>query len=651
MRRLLIVAALLLAAPASASAALEQVPPTTISGPRSECVQSTGPTGEVLAATRTRLQLLRPTREGFKAEATPDFDTPPVPDCGSASISASGSGVIACCNFREGPAAAVREPGGAWSEPSELAEEGYAGVIALATAVSERGDALVMYSAESFSRDDRGAVRLYAVRRSPGGGFGEPESLGGPYGDDVRGLQAGLTAEGEAIVLWETPDDFDAVPRRNTVDLMVATAPAGGRFGAPVKLATMPRLSHASLAVAPDGHALVALADATTVRVAERAPGGAFGASVPVVAHKDPVGASTRAALDGAGRAAIAWTGVAFGGVGAVTRAAPGAFSAPVSLAPAVRRLPYDAFLLQDGGLTYDIPAGGWWFGGAEIQTGLDPSGAWVTWDQPQAARGPFHDLAAVATLPFDGSPALTQTAGTPTASAGEPRRVALPDGTPGLMWLDFPDDDHIRLRLATEGAPVSPAPPELRVGRPLKTALGVNDKLRLPVRCGGPCEIRAELVGASWADTLLQLPRGGSGTLVLDSYAEPIAPRRPGRVRVRLVYAALDGARTATRTVSLRLSQRRAAPIAWPHLHDLRAVRRGKRIEVSWTADKPTESNFQVTGSTTRSRFELPVAVTLLYDRARRRAFSVTLPAAEVRYVTLYSFGPRPYKTVVRVR
>lgn len=510
---------------------------------------------------------------------------------------------------------------------------------------------LQLASGESEIGTDRGALRLLAVRRAPGGTFGEPELLDGPFEGEVRSLQAGLTAEGEAIVLWEAPERFDAVPLRNTVDVMIAIAPAGGRFGAPVKLAEMPRLSHASLAVAPDGHALVALADATLVRAAEREPGGAFGAPVPVVAHKDPVGVETRAALDGAGRAAIAWTGVAFGGVSAVTRAAPGAFSAPVALAPAVRRLPYDAFLLQSGGLSYELPAGGWYFGGAEIQTGLDPSGAWVTWDQPRVASGHRYDAAAVATLGFDGTPAVTQTAGTATASAGEPRRVALPDGTPGLMWIDYRDDDHFRLRLATEGAPVSPAPPEVRVGRPLKTALGVKDKLRLPVRCSGPCEIRAEVVGSSWFDALLLLERGGSGTLVLESYGQPIAPQRPGRVRVRLVYAALDGARTATRTISLRLSQRHAAPIAWPHLHDLRAVRHGSRIKVSWTADKPAEPQFQVTGSTTRSRFELPVAVTSVYRGAPRRAFSATLPATGVRYVALYSFGAGPWKQVVRVR
>ena len=197
-----------------------------------------------------------------------------------------------------------------------------------------------------------------------------------------------MTADGETVVLYELPEGEHAGPRRNTVDVMVVTAPAGGRFGAPQKLAAMPRLSHASLAVAPDGHALVSLTDATSIRAAERAPGQAFGAPVRVAALTDPVGARTRVALDAAGRAAIAWSGIAFGGVTAVTRAPSGAFSAPVALAPAVRRLPVDVTLVMDGGLSYEIPAGGWYFGGADVHTGLDAGGAWVSWESPQTTGG-----------------------------------------------------------------------------------------------------------------------------------------------------------------------------------------------------------------------------------------------------------------------
>ena len=197
-----------------------------------------------------------------------------------------------------------------------------------------------------------------------------------------------MTADGETIVLYELPEGEHAGPRRNTVDVMVVTAPPAGASAPRRRLAAMPRLSRASLAVAADGHALVALTDATSIRAAERAPGQPFGTPVRVAAHTDPVGARTRVALDAAGHASIAWSGIAFGGVTAVTRAPSGAFSAPVALAPAVRRLPVDVFLVMDGGFSYEVPAGGWYFGGAGVHTGLDAGGAWVSWESPQRNRG-----------------------------------------------------------------------------------------------------------------------------------------------------------------------------------------------------------------------------------------------------------------------
>ena len=109
-------------------------------------------------------RLFTATREGFKAAATPMFSGPDVSECAAASTAASGAGVIACCQYGYGPAAAVRDPGGAWSEPSELTDDDGGDVNALATAVSERGDAIVL-----FTRARGSELRLSAVRRTPGG--------------------------------------------------------------------------------------------------------------------------------------------------------------------------------------------------------------------------------------------------------------------------------------------------------------------------------------------------------------------------------------------------------------------------------------------------------------------------------------------------
>ena len=438
MRRLLLFVVLLLSFPASAVAALEETPPVEVGGTRSECVQALG-SAEVLAATKSGPQLFAATREGLKPATTPGFGGPDVAECASAATAASGAGVIVCCQYGYQPAAAIREPGGAWGEPFKLDDDDLGPADALATAVSERGDAIVL-----LTRSRGRELRLSAARRLPGAAFGALEVVAGPFRlqrdptQPVLGsFQAAMTADGETIVLYELHEREHAGPRRNTVDLMVVTAAAGGRFGAPQKLATMPRLSRASLALAPDGHAIVSLTDKTSIRAAERAPGERFGAPVRVAALTDPVGARTRVALDAAGRASIAWTGVAFGGVTAVTRASSGAFAKPVALAPAVRRLPVDVALVMDGGLSYDVPAGGWYFGGADIHTGLDAGSAWVSWESPQTTRGFRYYAAAFATLPFDGSPATTQTVGGQTEDAREVTRVTLTDGAPALMWVD----------------------------------------------------------------------------------------------------------------------------------------------------------------------------------------------------------------------
>ena len=460
------------------------------------------------------------------------FSGQDVAECAAASTAASGAGVIACCQYKYGPAAAVRDPGGAWGEPSELTDDDGGSVGALTTAVSDRGDAIVL-----FTRSRGRQLRLSAVRRTPGATFGEPEVVAGPFRlsfDPSRpvldSFQAAMTADGETIVLYEVPEGDHAGPRRNTVDVMVVTAPSGGRFGAPQKLAAMPRLSRSSLAVAADGHAVVALTDATSILAAERAPGRPFGTPVRVAAHQDPVGARTRVALDAAGRASIAWSGIAFGGVTAVTRAPSGAFSAPVALAPAVRRLPVEVLLVADGGFSYPIPAGGWYFGGADIHTGLDAGGAWVSWDSPQTAG-------RRSATPPPRSPRSRSTARPPRrrrSAGGSRTRATSPasrstDGSPALMWVD----DRGRLRLATEGARPPPRRcPTCRSARPLKTALGSRDKLRLPIRCSGPCEVRGQILGRLGHGRVgSRSTRGGEGTLVIDGYdvLHRAAPARAG--------------------------------------------------------------------------------------------------------------------------
>ena len=189
-----------------------------------------------------------------------------------------------------------------------------------------------------------------------------------------------------------------------------------------------------------------------------------------------------------------------------------------------------------------------------------------------------------------------------------------------------------------------------MQVGRPLKTRLTTAGRLHLPIRCSGPCEVRGQVVGNPDADGSLGLERGGNGTLVVEASTSYIAPRRPGRVKVKLVYGP-PGGQVATRTLDLRLSQQRGRPERLPRVTDLRAVRRGNQIRVSWTTDVPTMPFFDLYGSKTRSRLELPTTQITMADNTLLRRFSATLPAAGVRYVKLIGRGTRPGVLVVRVR
>ena len=85
--------------------------------------------------------------------------------------------------------------------------------------------------------------------------------------------------------------------------------------------------------------------------------------------------------------------------------------------------------------------------------------------------------------------------------------------------------------------------------------------------------------------------------------------------------------------------------------MRDLRAVRRGNRIDVSWTTDAPTMPFFELYGTRTRSRLELPVAQTTMADDTLLRRFTGSLPAAGVRYVKLLAMTTRSGLLVVPVR
>lgn len=631
-----------LLAPASA-AAFDETSPLAVKG-RADCMRPTGAPGEVMTSNHSGARFLHASRDGLVTGETVRLGGA-VYSCAAADGRPNGAGVVAAAPETRGVYAAVREPGGTWGAAVAVAERDDWWSEEVAVAVSDRGDAIVVWTEVRVGDSGPGNSRVRVARRPPGGTFGAPEVLAGT---PVDALTTGIAATGDAVVLWTTRERTRA-PQRDAV--MVATATGGAPFAPATRVGDLRRHSTASLAVAQDGHALVALADGEALLVAERAPGATFGAPARVGEARDPLGVQTSAALATGGAAAVAWSGAGLGGVGIITRAGPGAFAPSRTLVAGEPRITYDVY---EGilGAIVPKPAGSWVYGGAAPRASLTGDGrALVSWTGPQADRGVTRRRAHLAAVPLDGRPVVSHTAGGALEDVQNVHGLVLADGTPAVVWTDDPVDAPIgyRLRLAADGASApAAAPPRVRVGSPASRMVKDN-WLVLPVSCGSPCEVSGRVAGASNAGGVLRLDRAGSGRLWLEAYGAPIAPRRLGRVRIRLSVSARGGVQVAKRTLALRLV-RPADPPPAP-LRALRAVRRGDTIRVSWHVDRPVaDIGIAVTGSTSPAWTVEPVVSTAIgAARTGQSSFSATLRGAKgVRWVTIRGIGaPVP----IRVR
>jgi hypothetical protein len=210
------------------------------------------------------------------------------------------------------------------------------------------------------------------------------------------------------------------------------------------------------------------------------------------------------------------------------------------------------------------------------------------------------------------------------------------------VVWVDGMTSVH-RVWLAADGA----AHAEKRLPRVTVGRLTRWGELR--VRCSAACEVRVVAVGVAAADVNLRMDRAGTRDADFDDYGGSI---RFGRtLRLRVTYGAPDGTRTRTLHLTRRIPDYRPQPNV--RTVGLRAARRGNAIRVTFrlNAEPPTYQSFFVTGSATRDRFTEPI-VAERASNGDQRSFKVTLrPAAGVRYVTLYSYGLKTIKQVIRVR
>jgi hypothetical protein len=187
------------------------------------------------------------------------------------------------------------------------------------------------------------------------------------------------------------------------------------------------------------------------------------------------------------------------------------------------------------------------------------------------------------------------QTLATAVRDQGGITPLVLADGRRAVAWTDNAPIFSVppyagRLHLALEDAPAPPPvpAPELRVGAPRDRSLRPAQALLLPVRCSAACDVRATLDDDPVDDPGASLASAGTAWLRFRPSSTPLAPRRPGAVRVVVRWSAPGSSVVRSSTERVRL--RRLPPPRLPRIRALRARRlSGGRVEVRWRTDAPT--------------------------------------------------------------
>jgi hypothetical protein len=524
--------------------------------------------------------------------------------------------------------ATVRLPGGSFEAPVTVSTGHGQTAFGVATAVSSRGDVLVAWAqARRVTRRSSGQVRLVAVRRSAGGGFGELEALSrwrkqGTSG--TAGVVAAFDADGDATVVWArgTPS-MGPIQERATE---VFSAPAGGGFSEPQALTwRLQDTTTPALAVAPDGRALVAVDGVRGISIFERAPGTTAFTSLPGIRTAASTSSPTLA-MRADGAAVLSWRAEATG-IAAMVRSAPGPFANRLTVARA-RRLDDDV-----GGLVFaigqDEPAfPPYDFDEDLLRLALAEDGSFVIgWharrrlafaDTPVALRAAYGTL--------NGSLTPPRSLGSPARSSHGAAALLLRDGSPALALVDnagaLPIDEDAstevpsgrgRLHLfSPAGRSPVPPPPRLSLTVPRRKSLRHGEALQVRVRCGMACDLRGVVRGPRNREVFNEgsgrrglgstsLPGGRAGILRIEpGQIGHLASKRPGRDRVVVRACHPAGLACAVKTRRLDLRRQRVRPL--PTLLSVRARLRGRTLIVRWHTDRSaTGTEFFIEGRPSR--------------------------------------------------
>ena len=661
MRRTLALVALLLASPAPAAAQWGEAPAVALGSGPATCLRDAGPGFVSALASQGRrygATLFAAGPDGLRADGEVIFGRR-LAECPVAAAATSGAAVVAGAMVAtrrphsQRLLVAVREPGGAFGAPLEVARmRPRQGSIQASVAVAEDGSAIVAWREryDILAPGGRGRVVIRVARRGPREPFGLAETLlDRRHGDraTVGDVVARLDGAGRATVAWPQPQR----PRRrgasDVSSVMVASAARGAGFAQPAVLARdVSFVNGVALAVAADGRALVAHGSDQGVRVYERAPGAA---AFSVAARPGADRASTGrpvVALAPDGSAVVAWRNM--DDVDAVVRTGTGAWGRVAHLqdAPDPDGLGFGAYLYATGGPPVDRDEGD------PRAAAADGGELLVAWrEEPTPAGDPARAWAASASR---GAFARAAPLGSPVRDA-DAVVPALTAGGPIAVWADN-RAFHVsgaprgggRLHLARPDAPRGGAPaPAIRATARRQT-LYHREPLLVRVRCAAACDVRAVIAPRRDPDLPeLEEPRAAVGVGGRDaaglvtvrvkpaSYMH-VAP--PGGGTVPVVVRATAPAGTATSRTTLRVPvRRRPVPPLQPPL-DVRARRLGGDVLVTWRTAAPAR-RLQFVAFTRRTRGRRPTIDSSIAARAghRRRHFRVRLRHARgARFVVL---------------
>ena len=332
--------------------------------------------------------------------------------------------------------------------------------------------------------------------------------------------------------------------------------------------------------------------DGASLNVTEREPGGTFAAPVRLGEADPRSGFTTGVTVGSAGEASVSWVQSGPGEAQIASRRTPGAFGPPTRIALGEARA-YTGDPFFNTQAFQDL-----YFGGGTRSYGATRRGPVLTPDGRAAIAStqPGWLRPVLAFAPLGGGAGSRAPAGRALDSVGVVHALALSDGAPAIAWTERLGARRFRLQLAAEGVQErpQPAPPRVTFGTPRSTTLSDQEPLRLPITCSRPCVVFAGLGDDASNGEFVTLPRGGRGELKIEA-AGYFAPRSAGPVKLTFRYRAPDALRARSRTTHVRIA--RGADVPHPQVADLRAVRRGESIRVSWRVTGPIG---KATGRTT---------------------------------------------------